>query len=43
MTIKIPKPSIAILIVPSGSGKSTLASSRFKPLDAIVRFDRRET
>jgi protein phosphatase len=35
MTIKIPEPSLVLLIGPSGSGKSTFAHKHFKPTEVL--------
>jgi len=35
MQIKIPNPSLVILIGPSGSGKSTFAKQHFKPTEIL--------
>ena len=35
MIIKIPKPSLVLLVGPSGSGKSTFARKHFKPTEIL--------
>ena len=35
MILKIPEPSLVLLIGPSGSGKSTFASKHFKPTEIL--------